>query len=73
MVTSTSTVRTQKGGEIKGDDMNQYEALAAHGRGGDSDLALTSSREREMLRRMGGSGTINLTPVSANIKVMIHP
>lgn len=33
--------------------------LAAQGRGGDSMLAHINPREAEMLRRMGGSGTVN--------------
>jgi len=33
--------------------------LAAAGRGGDSMLAYTTAREREMLERVGGAGTVN--------------
>jgi len=33
--------------------------LAKHGRGGDTMLAHINSREAEVLRRMGGSGTVN--------------
>ena len=33
--------------------------LARHGRGGDTMLAHINSREAEVLRRMGGSGTVN--------------
>jgi hypothetical protein len=33
--------------------------LADYGRGGDTELAHVNPREAEMLRRMGGSGTIN--------------
>ena len=33
--------------------------VAAAGRGGDSQLAHVNPREAEMLKRMGGSGTIN--------------
>lgn len=33
--------------------------VAAAGRGGDSELAHVNQREAEMLKRMGGSGTIN--------------
>lgn len=33
--------------------------LAAAGRGGDSGLAYVTDREEEMLRRMGGAGTVN--------------
>ena len=46
-----------KGGYIKKD--MSYESLASQGRGGDSELALATGREREMLRRMGGQGTVN--------------
>lgn len=34
-------------------------SLARHGRGGDTMLAHINSREAEVLRRMGGSGTVN--------------
>lgn len=33
--------------------------LASQGRGGDTELAHVNPREAEMLRRMGGSGTVN--------------
>lgn len=39
--------------------MNPFNQIAALGRGGDTELVLTTAREREMLRRMGGADTLN--------------
>lgn len=39
--------------------MNRGGALAAAGRGGDTELVHVNRREKEMLRRMGGQGSVN--------------
>ena len=46
---------------IKGGLAKMAEQVAAAGRGGDTKLAHVTPRQQEMLRRMGGSGTINPT------------
>jgi len=38
---------------------NYYDMLARYGRGGDTELAHINPQEAEMLKRMGGAGTVN--------------
>ena len=51
--------RLKKRGYARGGLVAAGRKVAAAGRGGDSMLAHINPREAEMLRRMGGSGTIN--------------
>lgn len=52
---------TKQGSQMfaKGGLARQAKELAAQGRGGDTILAHINPREAEVLRRMGGAGTIN--------------
>ena len=52
-------VTTNSPGFAKGGLARAAKHLAAQGRGGDTMLAHINPREAEVLRRMGGSGTIN--------------
>lgn len=53
--------RLKKQGYARGGLAVAARRVAAAGRGGDTQLAHINDREAEMLKRMGGSGTINPT------------
>jgi hypothetical protein len=51
--------RLKKQGYARGGLATASRRVAAAGRGGDTQLAHINSREAEMLKRMGGAGTVN--------------
>ena len=54
--------RLKKQGYARGGLATAARRVAAAGRGGDSQLAHINMREAEMLKRMGGAGTVNPNP-----------
>ena len=53
--------RLKKQGYARGGLATAARRIAVEGRGGDTQLAHINPREAEMLRRMGGAGTVNPT------------
>ena len=56
---SEPVVRYGTGGRIAGFDKGEIRNLARFGQNGDTILAHINPQEARMLKRMGGSGTIN--------------